>query len=197
MCRIVFAPPKSGGELTAQGETMKKKQKKTPKTILMTAQTAPDASMGEHLKETLSQEMSVPEKDILCAFMPETPELPYPLKELPMAYGKPALAYELPEEKRPEVFREIFPFVKCPGMEELFFDLHEGKFFQAKEFIVIRERGRNMLVSPYYASSGGMVVDWVPEEAVDSFCNDDEIGAFAQETKTARKMPVDDTNGAE
>ena len=47
--------------------------------------------------------------------------------------------------------------------------LHEEKNFRVSSFKVIREDNRNYLVSPYYAKSGGMVIDWMePDEDVDA-----------------------------
>lgn len=171
---------------------MTKKQKDNSTTILMTAKVPFGTPMKEYLRETNPKEMSVHEKDVLCALLAEAPELPYPLEELPLAYGKPAFSYKIPEDKRAEILKALFPFVTCPDLEDVFFDLHESKFFKAKEYLVIRERNRNMLVSPYYASTGGMVVDWVPEDSVEEFLgslHDDssDVRTFAQEAKEDRR----------
>lgn len=34
----------------------------------------------------------------------------------------------------------------------------------APEFKVVREGGRNYLVSPYYYESGGTMIDWMPAD---------------------------------
>lgn len=109
-------------------------------------------------------EVSASEKRILCFIVPESPELPYPLRELPMWRGKPAMEYVIPEEAREEVFSEVYPFENRPSLSDELFDIHEEKKFKVKDFKVIRQFGRNLLASPYYAKSGGMVVDWLEDE---------------------------------
>ena len=99
-------------------------------------------------------EMSVEEKHILSIIVTPSPELPFPLRELKMSRGRPALEYVIPEEERERVFQELYPFMDPPGMDEERYDLHEGRSFRIREYKVIREDGRNLLVSPYYANSG-------------------------------------------
>ena len=108
-------------------------------------------------------EMSVEEKRILFKIVDPSPELPFPLRVLEMAHGRPALEYVIPDEAREYVFRELYPFVDVPDLDEERFDLHEERLFCIRDYKVIREAGRNLLVSPYYAHSGGMVVDWICE----------------------------------
>lgn len=175
------------------------KQSDDHKKVLMTAKVFSGTSMKDYLKKNKPKEMSVHEKDVLCNMLDEAPELPYPLKELPLAYGKPAMAYEIPEDKRAEVLRELYPFVECPAPEDTIYDLHECKFFKAKEFIAIRERNRNMLASPYYASTGGMVVDWIPEASFNEFEEEREndesmdVMTFAQEAKKIFRDSMSDS----
>lgn len=127
-------------------------------------------SVKERLQKERPKEMSIPEKEILCMMLPECPELPYPLQDLPMAYGPAAREYVIPDDKRAEVLQAVCPFALCPDLEEEMYDIHEDKCFMVRDFRVIRERGRNMLVSPYYPISGGMIVDWVPKaHAKDNF----------------------------
>ena len=109
-------------------------------------------------------EVSASEKRILCAIVPESPELPYPLRELRMWRGKPAMEYVIPEEAREKVLKDVYPFEECPALSDELFDIHEEKMFMVKDFKVIRQFGRNLLVSPYFAHSGGMVVDWMDRE---------------------------------
>lgn len=105
--------------------------------------------------------VSSQEKQVLEMLMPPSPELPYPLKELAMWKGMPALEYVIPEEDREEVFRQVYPFKPCPSLDEYRYDLHADREFIIREYRVIRELDRNLLVSPYYPESGGMVVDWM------------------------------------
>ena len=106
--------------------------------------------------------MSTPEKEILCKIVDESPLLEYKLKtlEMPEDYDD-ELVYEIPEDKKEEVFKELWPFGDCPAMDEVFFDIHEGEPFIVKDYKVIRSRNRNFIVSPYFSKSGGMVVDFV------------------------------------
>lgn len=108
--------------------------------------------------------MSEPEKEILSMILPEAEPLPFPLHPLKMAYGPDAQEYAIPQDEKGEILKELYPFFPCPKMTEERFDIHEQKKFFVKDFRVIRERNRNMLVSPYYPNSGGMLVDWGPVE---------------------------------
>ncbi len=117
----------------------------------------------EYGGQWFGDEMSVDEKRILFTIVKPSPELPFPLRVLEMAHGRPALEYVIPDEAREYVFRELYPFVEVPDLDEERFDLHEERLFRIRDYKVIREGGRNLLVSPYYAHSGGMVVDWINE----------------------------------
>jgi len=115
-------------------------------------------------ESTACKVMSMPEKEILCTLLEEEAPLDYPLRALRMASGPDAQEYVIPEEDKADVLQELYPFVNCPKLDDKLFDLHEGRFFTVRDYKVIREMGRNFLVSPYYASSGGMVVDWIEQE---------------------------------
>jgi|GEM_PF-1041539 len=149
----------------------RKKSERSPldQRVVLTMRKKTNKSLKEQLAETKPTEMSPQEKDMLCILLPETPALSFPTRELEMAYGPNATEYVIPDEKREEVLKALFPFETCPGLEDTLFDIHERKYFKTKEYRVIRERNRNMLVSPYFPSSGGMVVDWLPDEATDTF----------------------------
>ena len=49
-------------------------------------------------------------------------------------------------------------------MEEERFDLHEGKKFRVGDYRVTWDHGQNWLMSPYFESSGGSVIDWMPAD---------------------------------
>ena len=117
-------------------------------------------------EDTLSQddEMSPSEKGILCTLVEKSDPLPYPLKTLEMAKGPAEQVYDIPEEDKDRVFEVIYPFVPCPDLDDEIFDLHEEKLFRFREAQIIRYRDRNLLVSPHYAHSGGMTVDFLPKE---------------------------------
>ena len=112
-------------------------------------------------------EMSLPEKNILCAVVGEADPLPYPLVPMRTAGGFDEQAYDIPDEAKAEVFRDVWPFMACPGMDDEQFDLHESKYFRFREAQVIRYKDRNLMVSPYYAHSGGMAVDFLTREALE------------------------------
>jgi hypothetical protein len=43
-----------------------------------------------------------------------------------------------------------------------------------RDYRVIWENGQNLLVSPYYPSSGGTVIDWMPPDFEDEDSEDDD-----------------------
>lgn len=121
-------------------------------------------SMTDYLREEKPDEMSLQEKGVLCIMLPEAEPLPFSLKELKMAYGPAEEVYDIPKDDKPAALRDAWPFAcACPSMEDELFDLHEEKCFKFRDAQIIRYSGRNMMVSPYYASTGGMAVDFVPK----------------------------------
>lgn len=88
--------------------------------------------------------------------------LAFPTK-LVQAKGGDVEVYIIPDERKEEVLKFLYPFIQVPAMEDVLIDIHEDKKFIVKEFCVTREDNMNMLVSPYYFNSGGSVIDWVPE----------------------------------
>lgn len=90
--------------------------------------------------------------------------LPYPsLKHhTRWAVCKRSEEYLVPEEEKPKVFAELYPFLPILQFNTVVLDIHEQREFVVGVFKVVREFGMNMLVSPYYYNSGGSVIDWVP-----------------------------------
>jgi hypothetical protein len=88
-------------------------------------------------------------------------KLPYPTRPLEVLGGV-VEEYIIPADKKAEVLNQLYPFEPVPGLDEAYFDIHEGKKFRIREFRVTWEGGMNFLVSPYYPSSGGTVIDWMP-----------------------------------
>lgn len=123
------------------------------------------------LNDTPPAEMSMMEKQVLERLLSPAPPLPYATRAMKMAYGPDAIEYIIPDGEREKVLCELYPFEGCPAMDDVLFDIHQRRFFKTAEFRVIRERGRNMLVSPYYPQSGGMVVDWVDTPEISKLCN--------------------------
>ena len=107
------------------------------------------------------QIMSEQEKRILRTLLPESEPLPYPTVPLAMSIGPDAIEYQIPDEDKEHLLRELFFFSEIPELDEEAFDIHEEKFFRIRDYKVIREDNRNYLVSPYYAKSGGTVLDWI------------------------------------
>ncbi|HKB90752.1 MAG TPA: hypothetical protein VKC60_09585 [Opitutaceae bacterium] len=86
--------------------------------------------------------------------------------------------YIIPDCDRQKVLEMLCPYIEKPKLEERFLDLHENKHFIAKDYKVVREYGRNWLVSPYYYSSGGTIIDWWSEDEDDEPENDSELAEF-------------------
>ncbi len=69
--------------------------------------------------------------------------------------------YVIPDDWKEPVLNILYPFCPVPGLDDTFEDLHEGKRFRVRDYKVIREYGQLWLMSPYWISSGGSVIDWV------------------------------------
>jgi len=88
-------------------------------------------------------------------------ELLFPRRIVQAAWGSTEV-YDIPEEAKKDVLRNLYPFRPIPGMGRLMEDIHAEKTFRVREFMVTREGRMNVLASPYYLESGGTVIDWVP-----------------------------------
>ena len=148
----------------------------TDKPVYCITAVKPDRiGMKKLLEEERPKEMSLHEKDILCMMFGESCKLDYPLKPLKMAYGKPEQVYEIPEEDKEKVLNDLWPFSDRPAMDETLYDIHEDALFVFKDAQVIRCRGRNMIVSPYFKKTGGMLVDFVRQEQKDERFHASEV----------------------
>jgi hypothetical protein len=94
---------------------------------------------------------------------PAESKLPYPTRPLKVQGGT-VEEYIIPKDKKAEVLKDLYIFEDVPSLDEERFDLHEGRKFKVGDFRVTWENGRNFLVSPYYPSSGGSVIDWMPPD---------------------------------
>lgn len=94
---------------------------------------------------------------------PGDEKLPFPTRPLEVQGGT-VEEYVIPDEKRAEVLEQLYIFDPVPGLDEERLDLHEGKKLRVGDFRVTWEDGQNFLVSPYYPSSGGSVIDWMPAD---------------------------------
>jgi hypothetical protein len=90
---------------------------------------------------------------------PEDPRLPFETKIVQTETG-PVEVYIIPEDRKEEVLRRLFIYKDIPKLSKVVEDIHVGKKFKVKDFMVTREDGMNMLVSPYYFEGGGTVIDW-------------------------------------
>ena len=150
---------------------------KNGRPVILSAKVS-DQDADSNTRQHGQREMSEPEKQMLCIIVKESEPLPYPLKPLEMASGPDEEVYDIPEEAKDKVFEELWPFAPCPALDDLRFDLHEQKVFKFRDAQVIRYKGRNLMVSPYYAHTGGMAVDFLPAE-----CATGEGQTCAQEIK--------------
>ena len=91
-------------------------------------------------------------------------KLPFPTRPLLCCNDETVEEYVIPDEAREEVLAMLFPGEPVPALDDVLYDLHEGKTFIVRDYRVTWERGRNWLASPYYPSSGGTVIDWLPAE---------------------------------
>lgn len=93
-------------------------------------------------------------------------KLPYPTRPLKVLGGL-AEEYLIPDNRKADVLKALYIFSPVPSLDEERFDLNEGKKFRVGSFRVIWEDGQNYLVSPFYPSSGGTVLDWMPADFPD------------------------------
>lgn len=94
---------------------------------------------------------------------PSDGKLPFPTRPLKVQGGT-VEEYIIPDEKRAEVLEQLYIFHPVPSLDAVCYDMHEGKKFRVGDYRVTWENGRNFLVSPYYPSSGGSVIDWMPAD---------------------------------
>lgn len=92
-----------------------------------------------------------------------------------MAYGKDEQIYEIPDEDKEKVLNDLWPFSDRPAMDETLYDIHEDALFVFKDAQVIRCRGRNMIVSPYFQKTGSMLVEFVRQEQKDERFHASEV----------------------
>jgi hypothetical protein len=89
-------------------------------------------------------------------------ETAFPTQKLKLEGGGTVETYIIPDDKKAEVLKKLYPFTPVPDLDEVRFDLHEEKNFRVGDYLVTYEDGFNYVVSPYYASSGGTAMDWMP-----------------------------------
>ena len=114
-------------------------------------------------------EMSLQEKAICLALTGRKPELPYPLKEVECADGTVQRIYQIPDADKARALTDLYPFDGgAPSIDDTLYDIHERKEFKVCDFLVIRWCEGNLLASPYFPQSGGMMVDWIDPANVEA-----------------------------
>ena len=97
---------------------------------------------------------------------PTPKTLPYPTQKINTIYGE-TVEYLIPDDRREEVLKELYPFGTPPSLDDVLMDIHLDKEFAVRDFKVIEQNGYVMLVSPYFAVDGASVVDWQPKNAAE------------------------------
>ena len=98
----------------------------------------------------------------------EITDLPFPT--IKHDFGSEVVEeYVIPDDKRAEVLEKLFIFEPLPGLDDLMVDIHENRAFRVRDYKVVKDSQELWLVSPYYFSSGGTVIDWVPADQTDGF----------------------------
>ncbi len=92
---------------------------------------------------------------------PAPKTLPYPTCPIKTLYGD-TVEYIIPDGQKEKVLKKLFPFGDPPPMSATWMDIHEKREFVIKDFKVVQQGDYVLLVSPYFAKSGGSVVDWQP-----------------------------------
>lgn len=111
--------------------------------------------------------------------------LAYPTEILKMSNGCEVEKYIIPDEDKEKVLNVLYPFNNPPALDEERVDIHTGKTFKVRDYIVTREGDLNVLVTPYYAEAGGTVLDWImPKQDIRSKTDDGDI---AIDVKNIRK----------
>ncbi|MBR1835882.1 MAG: hypothetical protein IJ783_01210 [Kiritimatiellae bacterium] len=99
---------------------------------------------------------------------PEITELPFPTVKH-YCGSEVVEEYVIPDDKRAEVLERLFIFDPVPGLDELVVDIHENRAFRVRDYKVVKDSQGLWLVSPYYFSSGGTVIDWVPADQTEGY----------------------------
>ncbi len=139
---------------------MSDKKQETMRSVAVTMY-SDEVSNRPRVECSSAEDFSRTEKMILLAITGIQDRLPYPTRRVMLSIGVEVEMYEIPSADRARVFEMMYPFTPMPSLDETVYDLHEGKYFQVGEYEVLREGESNFLVSPYYAESGGTVLDWV------------------------------------
>ena len=103
------------------------------------------------------------------------PVLNFPLHRTTGPSNELIQSYDIPDKAKEEVLTEMYPFQPFPELEDIFYDIHEGKTFIVRDFNVIRDHEINFPVSPYYLNSGGSVLDWMTPDRLECSNEDEDV----------------------
>ena len=87
--------------------------------------------------------------------------LPFPTRKVKVHEGY-VEEYIIPEDQKESVLALLYPFTNVPSLNKVMIDIHEDKRFRVRDYKVIQGPDRPFLMSPYWESSGGSVIDWFP-----------------------------------
>ena len=118
------------------------------------------------------EEKKVPEDELLNDLFAdeeaEITELPFPTLKHYRA-GRVVEEYLSPEKYRAIVLEKLYPFQPVPKLNRLMVEIHENRAFHVRDYKVLKGADMLWLVSPYYFSSGGTVIDWVPASSAGKY----------------------------
>ena len=109
------------------------------------------------------------EKALMDSFHLPSEQFPYPLKTVESKAFGTLQVYDIPECDKGKMLKLMYPFCPLPKMNGYYLDIHQDEKFRISDFMIIRDGGKNYLVSPYYPESGGMAVDWVEVRRAEAF----------------------------
>ncbi len=88
-------------------------------------------------------------------------QLTFPARPLKVGKGFGfAVEYVIPEEKKAEVLRRLYPGSRVPALDAVMLDRPARRTFLVREFRVLRGNHADRLVSPYFPVSGATAADW-------------------------------------
>lgn len=100
------------------------------------------------------------EKQVLCIAVKPSEPLDYPIKKVDLPTGEYEMMYIIPAKDIIKVCADLWPFeTGVPAKGVVYNDIHCDKEVKANELKVIRYNDRNLVVSKYYETYGGMSVD--------------------------------------
>lgn len=125
-----------------------------------------DTAQGEPKPDQKSNEYSKNEKFVLCEVISKEKKLPFDLEPVTCANG----AVEYMYKNDPGFVRAAV--MACKETKLLFdmkeiYDIHSKQVVTIEQLRILRYKGRNIVVSPYYTKSGGMLVDLIDKKDVD------------------------------